>query len=87
MPERSCAMVARLVARLAPLFCTKGSISASPVAETLGSALIFESDMEGLFVVDPNTPGATTRHAAMGVDGREKFQNSSNWLPVSSRST
>jgi hypothetical protein len=43
--------------------------------------------MEGLFVVDPNTPGAMTRHAAMGMDGREKFQNSSNWLPVSSRST
>jgi hypothetical protein len=38
------------------LFCTIGSISASVVVVTLGSALIFESDMMCLSVVDPNTP-------------------------------
>jgi hypothetical protein len=42
------------------LVCTNGRISASAVAETLGSALIFESDMESLFVVDPIMPGAAT---------------------------
>jgi 3-hydroxybutyryl-CoA dehydrogenase len=56
MPLRSCARLARRVASGPSLFCTLGSISASVVVVTLGSALIFESDMMCLSVVDPNTP-------------------------------